>query len=970
MRRMVLAAALCLAAFSAGASAQAKAPARHAVATAPGPDAIAPDPTVRRGVLPNGLRYALLSHAEPKGAMSILFRMQVGSIDEADDERGTAHFLEHIAFAGGHNIPAGQMEALFAGQGVAFGRDQNALTGAYDTTYRLDLPQATPANMDLSFAWMRDIADGLTIAPDAVVHERGVVAQEREATDGPSQVIGRQLRELLSPELRVTQREPIGVAATVAAMDATRLRAFYERWYRPQNAILVVVGDAPLDELEARVKTTFGSWQGKGTAPQPPPPSPTDVQRPFEVAAWPSNHQVGDQVTLCLKRKPEPHEADTVSRSRRLALRAFWQSVLNQRLGEIERRPDAPLGAASISYTDDGHEQSALCLGFSPTAGDWRAGLAAARTEVRRMLVHGPSEIEVKQAVSARLALVRYGRDHADSYPSASLSAFYMEELSHGDVTAAMTERYRAELANASITPQEVRDQFRSDWGGGGPILAVVSTAPPDLGEARAYWAKLVTTPDPGDYTPPPHQPWAYASFGPPGKLVSREVIADPGFVRLRFANGVVVNFKSAPFAKDDAIVTVSLGDGRSGLGDMNLFAATIGAQMLMKGGLGKDSFEDIRQLFPDKLWSAELSVGPGRFVLSGRTTRTDLDVQLQLLTAFLSDPGFSPAMEKDIKPSFGSLYRTYATTPFYATADALNRTILPTQSQLLLPPPRVVDRVNAGVLAATFKPVLTQAPLEVTLVGDISEADAVKALARTLGALPKRAPTLPVARNDALFVHYPATLDHTVRASFTGPTDRASVQLVWPLWVGTPQRRREERALRYVAMLLQDALRHRLRDQMGETYAPTASMVMDDASDQGAIQVFVQCSPERADQVLGVVRAVAAELAAGKIEAAELEAERKPVLAEEANRKTSISWWVYALDGSVRNPAQLDDARTWDAVYGAISLEEVRAAAKTWLAGPGLAAVATPKTASTQFDPAPGKPAPPRTLIAPLSHP
>jgi zinc protease len=915
-----------------------------APAPAANPDTLQPDPNIRRGTLPNGMRYAVLSHAEPKGAISIRLRIEVGSLDENDDERGVAHFTEHMAFEGGQRIAKARMEQLFADQGVQFGRDQNAFTGAFDTTYHLNLQQATPGNLDLSFQWLRDVADGLDIAPDAVTHERAVIEHERETNESPSEVVTRRLRALMSPELRITQRDPIGTAESIATTDAAKVRAFHDRWYRPENALIVVVGDLPADALEARIKTAFSDWRGKGPQPKRPAPSTTDLSRPLDVESWPSDRQLADEVAFCIKRAPERDLPDTVSHQRAEIARELWQMVLNQRLGEIARRPNPPFHTASALYADDRRELAANCLTLNPDSGDWRAGLTAARSEMQRLLAFGPSEIELKQALQGRLAVMRYGVDHNDSYPSASLANFILDEIDHGQVTAPISERYRAEQAAQTLTPGEVRAQMQADWKGGGPVLVIIAQSPPTLADAKAFWTKLAAAPAPtDDYKPVQEKAWAYADFGPPGKVVKREEIAEPGFTRLTFANGVVMNFKSTPFAKGDAVVNVSFGEGRAELGRTNMFAASIGSQLLVLGGLGKDSFEDLRKLFPGHIWGAALQVDPHRFVLGGRTTPQDIDVQMQTLTAFLTDPGFSPEMESMVGTELGNLYRAYGTTPYLAAADALNRTIAP-NGPLTLQVPDRLGSLKADAFAAEFKPPLTTAPLEVTVVGDMDEARAVNAVAKTLGALPPRAPQ-PLVNDTAAFVRWPAS-GRNVQTSFNGPPARAAVEVMWPLWVGSPAQRRDERGMRYVGMILQDALRHRLRDKMGETYAPSASTHMDDDSDQGAVTVLVESSPGKTDEVLSTIREVAADMAAGNITSDQLESVRKPTLAEEADRRTDINWWVHILDGSAGNPVQLDDARTWDAVYGSISLDEVKRLAHTWLAGPGLSSIASPKDA------------------------
>ena len=142
-------------------------------------DAILPDPGVRLGVLPNGLRYAIMQNATPKGALSIRLGMEVGDFEENDGEHGVAHFIEHMAFSGGDNEHEAGPEKAFADAGVAFGRDLNADTSTFATAYRLDLPKADSPSLDLAFSWLRRVADGATFSDAAVNRERGIILAER-----------------------------------------------------------------------------------------------------------------------------------------------------------------------------------------------------------------------------------------------------------------------------------------------------------------------------------------------------------------------------------------------------------------------------------------------------------------------------------------------------------------------------------------------------------------------------------------------------------------------------------------------------------------------------------------------------------------------------------------------------------------------------------------------------------------------
>jgi zinc protease len=942
-------------------TADARAPAARAApqAASAGPDAVAPDPTIRRGVLPNGMRYALQSHGVPKGAVSFRFRIEVGSIDEEDAERGVAHYVEHLAFSGGKAIPAGRMEGLFAQRGVAFGDDQNAITSPFETVYQLDLPAADAESLDLAFAWLRDVADGLDLTQAAVDRERGVVLEERRSRLDAQQAYVDGFRRFLGPELRVVQRDAIGTLETLNALDAPRARRFYERWYRPERAVLVVVGDLPLYQLQKRVETAFGSWKGKGAAPVRPPFSTARLNREFSARAWKATTGLSPQATLCVRQAAEPPQPDTLTRARKEAVRDLWETILTERLAAIAKRPKPPFNSAAMNWQSDEHEFVAACLEISPEAGGWQPALKGAYEEVRRFLAFGPTEDEVRRALAARLAVFRFGRDNMAGYTNQSLADFHLGKIARGDETASLDERYRAEAANGTITPEEVRDAFRADWGASAPALAVISWTPPEEPAMRAYWNELQALPAPKAFKAERSAQWNYADLGRPGRVVSREAVASPAFVRLTFSNGVVLNFKPAPFAGEEVVVQVAVGRGRAGLEGLHYFAALMGARQFAEGGFGRNSFEETRRAFPDSIWSLDMDVGPRSFELAGRTTPKDVEVQMQILAAALSDPGFRPEMNAGLGTAVGTLYNDYFSNPSYAASNALFDTITP-GGPLALPPFGRMKDLSARDVEKAFRPALTREPFEVTVVGDLSEEAVVQAFARTLGALPPRK-AAPVPSREGRFVEFPnpweaGALSRVIRTSYQAAAPGAAVTVVWPLFVGAPERRREERALSLLTLVVEAEVRHRLREQMGDSYAPTVFKTMDDESDQGFIIVYVECAPERSDAVLEAVRGVAKDLAEGRLDAQQLEAVRKPVLAGGADRERSLDWWVNVLSGSARFPDQLEVARTWEAAYGSISLEEVRKAARNWLSNPGLAAIAAPVGSLKSRQPTGGK--------------
>src|SRR5579872_3373594 len=221
---------------------------------------IAPDPAVTFGVLDNGMRYAILANHTPAGAVSVRFGIAAGSMQEAPDQRGLAHFVEHLAFRGSAHFPDGEVDKTLQRLGLTFGSDTNASTGQDQTTYQFDLPRADAQSLSTALAITRDIAGNLDLSDKAAATESGVILSELKLRNTPSYraLLSEMDFELGDPHATAM---PGGDPAIVAAAPIARIRDFYHAFYRPERATLVVVGDIDPAKVEADIKARFGDWK-------------------------------------------------------------------------------------------------------------------------------------------------------------------------------------------------------------------------------------------------------------------------------------------------------------------------------------------------------------------------------------------------------------------------------------------------------------------------------------------------------------------------------------------------------------------------------------------------------------------------------------------------------------------------------------------------------------------------------------
>src|SRR6185369_1867150 len=233
-------------------------------------DTIPFDPAVKTGTLPNGLKYYVRKNGRPANRVLLRLAVKTGSLDEADDQQGLAHMLEHMAFNGSEHFKPGELVSYFESTGACLGPHVNAQTGFEDTIYMLDLPSDKPDVVQHGLTAFADFAGGLTLDPKEIDKERGVVIEEwRGGLGADSRVRDKQI-PVLFYQSRYADRIPIGKPDIIRNAPVERLRAFYDTWYRPDRMAVIAVGDVNVDEIEKNIRAAFGPLAARATAAQEP----------------------------------------------------------------------------------------------------------------------------------------------------------------------------------------------------------------------------------------------------------------------------------------------------------------------------------------------------------------------------------------------------------------------------------------------------------------------------------------------------------------------------------------------------------------------------------------------------------------------------------------------------------------------------------------------------------------------------
>ncbi len=901
--------------------------ARPSSQSAPG---LAPDPAIRFGTLPNGMRYALRKNATPPGQASLRLRIAAGSMMESDERQGLAHFLEHMAFNGSKTVPEGEMVKTLERLGLAFGADTNAATSFDDTTYRLDLPKTDNETVDSALHMLRDVASELTIAQDAIDRERGVVLSEERSRDTPSYRIFTDRFAFLLKDQRPPMRLPIGKVEVLRTAARDQIAGFYQAYYRPERAILVAVGDFDLDAMEAKIKTSFSDW--KSASPDGGDPDLGVVAKRGPEAKV--SVQPGAALSLQISWvQPPDASPDSVAKRARALTENLGLSVLNRRLSTLSRSANPPFIAAGVSKGDQYHAAEVTTIAVTARPGEWQKALAAVDLERRRAIRYGVRQDELDREIEEYRSSFKAAAAGAATRRTPAVAADILGALSEDEVpTDPVQEQALFETLVKDVKAPQASAAVTAAFAGQGPLLFLATPTPIEGGD-KALLAAMDAA-GKVEATPPiasAASTWPYTTFGAGGGggIAEQREIADLDAVFVRFENGVRLTIKPTKFRNDQVLIGVRVGGGLTTI-PATRQSPGWAASALLEGGLAKISAEDTERVLASKTYGTGFSIDDDAFAFSGRTTPEDLDVQMQVLAAYVTEPGWRTEAFDRITNYGATLHDQYEATDNGVLRRDLAGLLHSGDKRWTFPSRQEIAQAKLDDLKAAIAPALAAAPIEVVIVGDTTVEKAIAATAATFGALPPRpASTGPVSGSGVTF---PTPVAAPVIRTHGGRADQAIAFMAWPTEDFFADTRRA-RATQVMVDILKLRLTAELREKQGATYSPSVGYAASQTwTGYGYMAASMEAPPALMDGFFRDVAKIAADLRDTPVTADELARAKTPRLdALEKNQATN-EYWLGQLSGAQTDPRRLAATRSVTAQVEAVTAADVQAVAQRYL--------------------------------------
>jgi zinc protease len=830
--------------------------------TAPDPTGLPsmsePDPAILIGELDNGLRYFIRDNDNPGGRVEMRLAIDAGSVLEDDTQDGGAHFLEHMLFNGTEKFPENELIAVLRSFGAGFGADINAYTSFDETVYQLTMPTDDPSVVDTGLDVLEQWLSAATIDQVQVEAERGVILDEWRGSAATSNGrIFAALADLFLAGSPYEDRTPIGTDSAIRATDAGPLRAYYDDWYRPDNAAVVVVGDIDPGDIEDAISERFGPIVARGTSPARPEPvvEPASDTRVM-ILADPDVAKGFAQVTLPLT-VAEAESVEAEYQNSILDSMAF--DMIATRLGNDALRGEAPFDDARVDSSSFVRSLDAPEIIVSADGDALEASTQAVFDEYERVRRFGFSQAEVDRVVASYRTSARSTYDGRESRQDADFADEYVRHVLTGEpipTSDAQFDFTEAVLDRAS--PETIAYRFVQRLAEAGPhVLIVVPTSQAsDVPDEATFEAQAASMRDrelspraddagiDGDLMVAPD----------PVEEISRERLSENGMgnfvdpVVLEFDNGVIVSLNTSTIVEGQVAFEARSPGGLAVLDDEDVPAADAAGAVIGESGIATYGPVELDDYLSDKDVGLQATIDAFTEGFYGSASTNDLETLFQLIHLSMTQPRVDPiALEQYLDDEL-ALASDPSLDPGYAEFKTLlearyddPRFLLPTVDSLNSVTADDIDRVvrdrfgDASDFSFAFS-------------GDFDLVEVIELSRRYLGSLPA---TGRVESVDFVEPDPPAGV--VVEQVNAGEGEQASVALLFT--APATSERRDDIAAAILQQVVTDRLTDVVREELGESYSPFAFLqIADGATPNAETYISNTTAPELLDDVVAAV--------------------------------------------------------------------------------------------------------------------
>jgi zinc protease len=699
------------------------------------------DPEVTVGKLPNGFTYYIRKNTTPEKRAVMYLVNKAGSILETEEQRGLAHFLEHMAFNGTTHYPKNELVSYLQKSGVRFGADLNAYTGFDETVYQLPVSTEDKTVFRNAMQIMRDWAQELTLSDEEIDNERGVILEEKRQRLGSAQRIQDKQMPLSVNHSLYASRLPIGTDEVLKNFKHEQIRAFYKDWYRPDLQALIVVGDVNVAQIEKTIRSMFGDLRN--------PAQPRERQYVTIPLTGKSQFLAITDAEVATTRlelsiKQSGGAIKTKQDFSNAVIESLFNNMISERLNEVAQQKNPPFFSGSAGFG----KMMANLRGISGRVvlkpGETEKGIKAWWTELERIKKYGFTAGELQRAKTSFLSSITLSYKERDKTPSETYVREYVRNFLEGEScpgNAYETALYKATADTLSLQGfnAAIQSYFK---GTDRDIFLVAGDKQKDSLPAEAtilQWMNEVATASITAYEDKKVVRTALLDKMPQsGTITSEKMIKDLGVTELQLSNGVKVLLKPTSFKKDQVIFNGFSRGGLSLVSDADFYNASIAAGLISASGVADMAQTELRKLLTGKNISVSPFINEITEGIAGGSSDEDLETALQLVYLYFTSPRKDPVMFSNMIEQSRLSYTNVNKAPRQLYGDTLSAVFGNYHFRKTQMPETQLNLLDADQALAIYKSCFSDAAnFTFTFVGNFNTDSIKPLLAKYLGALP-----------------------------------------------------------------------------------------------------------------------------------------------------------------------------------------------------------------------------------------
>ena len=865
------------------------------------------DSAIKQGTLDNGMTYFIRENGEPKNRIQLRLVVKAGSCMEEDDQKGVAHFVEHMCFNGTEHFAKSAIVDYFESIGMSFGPEVNAYTRFEETVYMLELPADNPEMLKTGLLVLHDWASAVSFEPEEIEKERGVIVEEwRLRTQGVQGRASDKEIALLLKDSRYAERLPIGSMDVIKNIPRERVIDFYKKWYRPENMSVVAVGDVKASVFENAIKEIMGEIPASEKKSKLPSfKVPVQTQKTIEIMR---DKELSIIEAYIFQQGKDNEPVTTVEQLREEFALSFASDVFNQRCQEKTNSPDALWLAAGIGQMSLANNNPLYLMQFYPKTGLFIDSLKSLLDEYERFMNYGITDSELARLKQAYLQSLQQSYANKDKHASSNYADNIVNHIITGRVYLSDEDNLKicSEIIN-QLTADEILNVSKKVLSNRGTLMFILtpeSIEIPSEKEILDVWknyeseaAKQAYVDDVGDDS-------LMSKPSAKAKITEKKAIKELGGTQYTFENGVKIITKKTDFQKDSIVIYGGSKGGNYQLKEEDVTSSKVAVEYAYLSGFGGKTYNQISKILSSKNMGLNFGIGNTEEYFSGSANADSIESVLQMINLAFEQPQFTEEGWATLIGQYNQIAETYGARPFQVFSDKLKETLYGKNVYISPMNKEWVASLDAKKAERIYKERFgNAADFTFVFVGDFDEKKLVDLCAYYLGNI-----LTNDSKEETKYVYFPFPKTNKTVTVKKGIDEYGYTFVGFggelpalPEEGGMETGFRESTVINQLASLLDIRLREVIREDKSGSYGVSTSGYIDGWPERFyEFDIEFGCEPARAEELTAAVIETINDVKAGNISDEMLTKLKEGYTRSIETSLRNNNWWVNRFSAEV----------------------------------------------------------------------